>query len=157
VSACRRFLVVGLALVALGVAACSDGSDDGKTAAGPSPGSAAGGAPVFTMAGFSDHTGASNNAPADVTAPGGTMRSCNPTRLYAFINFSNLQPPKQFVGSWTLNGAFLNQQAFNQDRTSAQSFFEVQNTPTPLTAGAYRFQLRIDNNVVTEGSFTLAC
>ena len=122
----------------------------------PPPPAPASGA-VFNFVGFSDHIGPNNGAPGDVISTGGNLRACNPSSLYAFLNFSNLQPPKQFIGSWTLNGSFLNQQAFTQDRTSSQTFFQVQATPNPLTSGMYRFQLTIDGSVVSQGSFTLSC
>jgi hypothetical protein len=138
-------LVLALALAA-SLAGC--GGDDKPTGKD---------ALVFSLVGFSDHAGPDGKAPADAVAPGGTLRACNPQRLIAFIDFSNLQPPKQFLGTWTRDDALVNQQPFLQDRESAQTFFEVQNTPSPLAAGNYRFQLRVESSLVTEGSFTLAC
>jgi hypothetical protein len=88
---------------------------------------------------------------------GGTLYACNPSALYAFVSFSNLQPPKQFAGSWTKSGAFLGRQAFNQDRASAQSFFQIGNSPQALTPGQYSFTLTVDGATAVSGSFTLAC
>jgi hypothetical protein len=161
----RICLAVALVLVMGTAVACGSSDDSPKAtpaASQPAAGTtlvppASSSAATFTLAGFADHTAPGNFAPPDITATGGTLKSCNPQRLYAFVNFSGLAAPKQFVGSWTLNGAALNSQTFTQTANSATSFFEVQNTPQPLVAGAYRFQLVVDSNVVTQGSFTLAC
>ena len=107
--------------------------------------------------GFADHTAPGSFAPNDAVGSGGTVRSCNPQSLYAFVNFSNLTPPKQFAGVWTLNGTTINQQSFTQNSASASTFWQVQNNPTALTAGTYRFQMSVDGAVVTQGSFTLVC
>jgi hypothetical protein len=158
------WLAAAVAFV-LGTAIACGSSDDSRKSM-PTPASATQttaaspattGAGTFTLIGFADHAAQNNFAPADVTASGGTIRSCNPPHLYAFLNFSNLTPPKQFAGSWTLNGAALNTQTFTQTSASATSFFEVQNTPQPLVAGAYSFQLAVDGVAVTRGSFTLVC
>lgn len=166
----RIWVAVALAIVVGTSVACGSSDDSGKTSTTPASQPAAGASAAtsqtpaasssgatFTLTGFADHTAPGNFAPPDITASGGTLKSCNPQRLYAFVNFSNLTPPKQFVGSWTLNGAALNSQTFTQTANSATSFFEVQNTPQLLVAGAYRFQLVVDSNMVTQGTFTLAC
>jgi hypothetical protein len=123
----------------------------------PAPPPAAASAGNFTLVGFADHTGPGNFAPNDVAGSGGTVRSCGPSSLYAFVNFSNMTPPKQFAGVWTLNGNVRNQQSFTQNSASASTFWQVQNSPTPLTAGTYRFSMSVDGTVVTSGSFTLTC
>jgi hypothetical protein len=123
----------------------------------PPPPPAAAPAATFSVVGFSDLRNADDSAPASAARSGGTLNLCNPSSLNAFVSFSGLQPPKQFVGSWTKNGAFLGQSSFTQDRASAQSYFRIGNSPTPLTAGSYTFTLRVDGNVATSGSFTLVC
>jgi hypothetical protein len=145
-------LALVLAVMTLLSAAACGGDDDNEPSRVLNNGSAS-----FTFLGFSDHAAAENHAPPDVVRSGGTLKACDPSRLYAFVSFSGLQPPKEFVGNWTLNGAPLSRRSFSQTLASAETFWEVQNTPMPLTAGAYRFQLTIDGNAVSEGSFTLTC
>jgi hypothetical protein len=93
-----------------------------------------------------------------VVRPGGSLRSCNPGSLYAFISHTNLQPPKEFVGVWTLNGTNLARVVnTNTPEVNGATFWQVQGSPQPLYAGAYRFQLMVDGRTVTEASFTLTC
>ena len=163
----RIWLAAAIAFVLWPAIACGSSDDSRKSTATTAPATqttaaapattAATAAGTFTLIGFADHAAQNNFAPPDVTASGGTIRSCNPARLYAFVNFSNLTPPKQFAGSWTLNGAPLNTQTFTQTAASSTSFFEVQNTPQPLVAGAYTFQLAVDGVAATRGNFTLVC
>jgi hypothetical protein len=156
----RIWLAAAIALVLWPAIACGSSDDSPKTTATTAPATqttATTAAGTFTLIGFADHAAQNNSAPPDVTASGGTLRSCNPSHLYAFVNFSNLTPPKQFAGSWTLNGAALNTQTFTQTSGSALSFFEVQNTPQPLVAGAYTFQLVVDGAAAARGNFTLVC
>jgi hypothetical protein len=149
----RTWLALSLGFVLVSIVACG-GSDDKPKA---STTAAASSAATYTLTGFADHTAPGNFAPQDVTATGGTLKSCNPAKLYAFVNFANVAQPKPFAGSWTLNGTALNSQTFTQTATNGTSFFEVQNTPQPLVAGAYRFALAVDGKVVTQGNFTLSC
>jgi hypothetical protein len=157
----RILFAVTIALVLWPAIACSSSDDSAKStpstpkaAATTQPATASG---TFTLVGFADHAAQNNAPPPDVTAVGGTLKSCNPSHLYAFVNFSNLTPPKSFVGTWTLNGAQLNTQTFTQSSASATSFFEVQNTPQALVAGAYTFQLAVDGAVAAKGNLTLTC
>ena len=159
----RIWLAAVIAIVLWPALACSSSDDSPKSTATTQPSTAATTAPAataagtFTLLGFADHAAQNNAPPPDVTASGGTLRSCNPSRLYAWVNFSNLTPPKQFAGSWTLNGGPLNTQTFTQTSGSAISFFEVQNTPQPLVAGASTFPLMVDGAAVTRGNFTVVC
>jgi serine/threonine-protein kinase len=120
----------------------------------PPPPPAASG--TFNLVGFADQTGPDNFAPSNAVRSGGTFRSCNPQFLYAFVNFSNVQPPKQFVAIWTINGSQLAPDTFQQTERQGQLFWR---TPpgTLLNPGSYRFQLRVDNAVATDGSFTVVC
>src|SRR5262245_58617422 len=98
---------MGLIFALAGAVACGSSDDSGKKtstpASQPAGGASAtpapagsGSAGTYTLTGFADHTAPGNFAPPDVTASGGTLKSCNPARLYAFLNFSNVTPPKQF-------------------------------------------------------------
>jgi hypothetical protein len=141
----KRFAVVVLVAVVALVTACGSDDDEASSSA------------RFTFLGFSDHTGADNHAPPDVTKPGGTLRACNPANLYAFVSFTGLEPPKEFAGSWTLNGNSIGLQSFSQTERQAETFWQLRNTPTPLSAGTYRFELEVDGKPASQGSFTLTC
>jgi hypothetical protein len=153
-------VVLSVVAVAL-LSAC--GGDDGKkptpraVATAPSTVAAPAGSGTFTFVGFADHAAPGNFAPTDVTPSGGTIRACNPASLYAFVNFTGLTPPKTMAGSWTMNGAALNQQTINQTQAQANTFWQVQNTPAALAAGNYTFTLSIDGATVSRGQFTLTC
>jgi serine/threonine-protein kinase len=125
------------------------------TPAPPPPPPAPGG--QYSLAGFSDRTAADNSLPGGAAGSGGTVYSCSPSSLYAFVNFSNVQAPKQFSGLWLRDGVSLGNNEFTQTQASGQSFFQIRSSFTALTPGRYTFQLRVDGAVVTQGSFTLAC
>ncbi len=127
------------------------------TAAAPAATDVLGAGTNFLFVGFSDHTTAENFAPTDVVPSGGTLKACNPSSLYAFVNFTGLQQPKQLVGKWTLNGAVLNQHALEESVSTANTYWQVQNTPAALAAGSYTFELSVDGTVVSQGSFSLTC
>ncbi len=112
--------------------------------------------PSFSFVGFSDHTGANNYAPSDVVAPGGGLRSCDPSSLFAFVNFSGLQTSQQFLGTWARNGITLNQKTLTESVSSASTFWQVESPPT-LSPGTYTFSISINGSVVTSGAMSLTC
>ena len=137
-------VAICLALLAL---ACGGGSGGSS------------GGPTFKFIGFSDHAGKDNFPPPDVVKPGGTLKlgACNPQRIYAFVSFNGLQPPKQLFGSWTLDGAFLSKQTVKEDVSSATTFWGVEDKPKPLPPGDYRLQISLGDKMVADGSVKVVC
>jgi hypothetical protein len=155
-------LALLFAVAAVAIASACGGDHDKKTLAptaarAPATTPAASALGNFTFVGFADHIAPGNFAPSDVTPGNGTIRACNPPSLYAFVNFTGLTPPKTMTGRWTLNGAQIGTNVINQTQAQANTFWQVQNTPAALAAGAYVIEVSIDGTVVSRGQFTLVC
>ena len=111
----------------------------------------------YTLLGFSDHT-ASGGPPADMVAPGGTLRTCNPLNLYAFVRIDNLPAPKDIFVTWYIGQTPIPRGAINVQSAGVLTLtwgFDVN------SSGRSTYGVRLNTDQMgppeVEGSFTAVC
>jgi hypothetical protein len=111
----------------------------------------------YTLLGFSDHT-SSGSVPPDVIAPGGSLQSCNPLNLYAFVRIDNLTSPKDYFVTWFTNAVPLPRGQVTVLTSSSITLSVPHDTDTsPRTTISIRLNSSITAAAELEGSFTLKC
>jgi len=111
----------------------------------------------YTLLGFADHT-ASGGPPSDLTPPGGTMRTCNPLNLYAFVKIENLAGPKDIYPTWYIGSTPIPRGAVTVQSSGVITLawgFDVN------TSGRSAYGIRLNTDQSSppevEGSFTAVC
>jgi|GEM_PF-4255118 len=117
-----------------------------------SPASGAGA--TFTLLGFAPDTGPANTPPPDLVPPGGSLHSCQPPALYAFVRFAGLSAPTPLTGDWVLNGQVLNTTTFTETLNEGVMFWSL---APPLPPGEYQLVVRVGSTAVARGSVRLLC
>ena len=106
------------------------------TACGTTPAAATA---TFTVRGFSDQVGPQGRAPADLTEPGGTLATCKPARIYAFITYADLDDLTDFIGTWT-GPNYTRSFAWALSKGSGPQFFTQSGPAAGWPPGNYTFK-----------------
>jgi hypothetical protein len=122
---------------------------------------ASGPGPIFTLAGFSDHTAPNNTAPPDVVPPGGTLRSYNPATLYAFVRIDGLTTARTVAVTWYADDQQISVEANNvtlRPGASGLTMSLINNASAPTRSAVYSFKMTSGGPIPeAEGAFTLTC
>ena len=111
---------------------------------------------AIEILGFADRATAEG-----LTPPGGTLRSCNPSRLYAFLRIGLLPSLTDFTYQWAVGGALSQPNAFALEAGPQNHVFSISHRGSGWPAASFSFTLRSggDSNsqIDAQGGFNLEC